>query len=159
MCFRAGVEEGPAESSAKEPGRWSVVPIAEEPAGSGELQTEAVGPSGYRTHWPQSLGILFASHSSLLSFQTLTCFSCIVQLQWYLQTLILQEGARSAFDAFFLVVSTLKAHECILTGTCLFSVKNARRSEPSLPFSHLTTRGNQSTNPETSKGHNFFYDA
>lgn len=82
LCCASGLGWGRAQqrASAKEPGRGSMVPIAEDPAGSGELQTEAAGPSRYHTRWPQSLGILFTFHSSLLSFQTLTCFSCIVQL-------------------------------------------------------------------------------
>lgn len=45
------------------------------------------------------------------------------QPQWYLQTLLLQERAHGAFGAFFLVVSTLRTHECILTQTGLFSMK------------------------------------
>lgn len=128
MCFRAGVGEGSAESSAKEPGRWSVVPIAEEPAGSGGASDRSCGSIRIsHTHWPPRLGInplcfpLFPSE--LPNINLVLRQSATSQPQWYLQTLLLQERAHSALGAFSPAVSTLRTHEGILAGTGLFNMK------------------------------------
>lgn len=123
MCCRAGVGEGPAESQCRGAWEGSVVPIAEELAGSGELQTEASRISHTLASKPRNPLHFPLFPSKLPNINLFLLHRATAQPQRYLQTLLLQGRAHGAFGAFFLAVSTLRTHECILTGTGLFSVK------------------------------------